>query len=319
MTFHESAAFSDAILAASEALQIRPVLVEKDYWVTYILKNLSLSSYSEKVVFKGGTSLSKGYNCIKRFSEDIDLALLPQAGLTGNQVKNLLSKIDHTITVGLEYVDGEKRGRNRTSSYNYPKVLTTGEFGAVKEHIKVEINSFTNPVPHSSLPISSYLYQFLLQRQNTELIRQYNLEPFPLYVLSLERTFFEKLLSLNRLSYNGIETLKTKIRHFYDLHELYHNTHLKDSIFTDQNFEILKLVKLDDESIQTFHGEWMGKTFASSPLFSSLENTWNNLSPQYLSELGNLIWADKLPEPAAILSVMQKAKAFLEQYDKIKS
>jgi len=319
MTFHESSAFGDAILAASESLQIRPVLIEKDYWVTYILKNLSLSAYSEKVVFKGGTSLSKGYDCIKRFSEDIDLALLPQAGLTGNQVKNLLSKIDHTITFGLEYVDGEKRGRNRTSSYNYSKVLTTGEFGAVKEHIKVEINSFTNPVPHSSLPISSYLYQFLLQRQNTELIRQYNLEPFSLYVLSLERTFFEKLLSLNRLSYNGIETLKTKIRHFYDLHELYHNTHLKDSIFTDQNFEILNLVKLDDESIQTFHGEWMGKPFVSSPLFSSLENAWNNLSPQYLSELGNLIWADKLPEPAAILAVMQQAKNFLEQYDERKS
>jgi len=68
MILHTSQIFRDAIEAASEALELRPVFIEKDYWVTQILQTLSRSEFLDKVVFKGGTSLSKGYYCIKRFS-----------------------------------------------------------------------------------------------------------------------------------------------------------------------------------------------------------------------------------------------------------
>ncbi|HWZ21510.1 MAG TPA: hypothetical protein VNW06_02585 [Cytophagaceae bacterium] len=64
MTFHESPDFADAIQKAAETMRLRPLFVEKDYWVTYVLKNLSQSKLSKDVVFKGGTSLSKAYNCI---------------------------------------------------------------------------------------------------------------------------------------------------------------------------------------------------------------------------------------------------------------
>ena len=315
MTFHESSAFKDAIEAAAETLRIRPVLVEKDYWVTYVLKKLAHSPFADKVVFKGGTSLSKAYNCIKRFSEDIDLALLPQEGLSGSQIRKLLSDIDHAITEGLEYVGGDKKGRNRTTSYQYPKKLGAQDFGAVKEYIKVELNTFTNPVPYQTMPISSYLYEFLLQRQNADLIKQHQLQPFSLNILSLERTFFEKLLALNRLSYNGTDKLREKIRHFYDLHELYHNTSLKASIFDPDNFQILELVKKDDESLLTFHGDWVGRPLAASPLFAAMEDIWKQLTPQYTSELGNLIWEGALPQPDEILKVFEKVKLFVEQYD----
>lgn len=315
MTFHQSPEFKDAILAASKALQIRPVLVEKDYWVTFILHELSLSTYAEMVVFKGGTSLSKAYDCIKRFSEDIDLAIIPQEELSGNQIKNLLSKIDHAIADKLDYKGGEKKGRNRTSIYNYPKVLAEQDFGAVRDQIKLELNAFTNPVPHAQLPISSYLYTFLSGRDNIELTREYDLQPFSLNVLSLERTFFEKTLSLNRLSYYGIQTLKEKIRHFYDLYQLYHNTRLKETIFSKENFNVLSLVKKDDESIRTFHGEWMDRPLAKSPLFSSLEDIWKDLISTYRQELSNIIWSGDLPAPTEILSVMQMIRKFINEYD----
>jgi predicted nucleotidyltransferase component of viral defense system len=76
MTFHQAQAFRDAVEAAAIYHQLQPIFIEKDYWVTYILKNIALSAYSKQVVFKGGTSLSKAYQCIERFSEDVDLALL---------------------------------------------------------------------------------------------------------------------------------------------------------------------------------------------------------------------------------------------------
>ena len=74
MELHKSPEmFSDAILAASEYLNIAPALIEKDYYVTLILKRLN--EEIPGLLFKGGTSLSKCYKLIDRFSEDIDLTL----------------------------------------------------------------------------------------------------------------------------------------------------------------------------------------------------------------------------------------------------
>ena len=68
--------FKDAVIAAAQYFGFSEVIIEKDYWVTYILKNISNSAYKNNLVFKGGTSLSKAFKLIKRFSEDIDLALI---------------------------------------------------------------------------------------------------------------------------------------------------------------------------------------------------------------------------------------------------
>ena len=54
---------------------INQVAIEKDWWVTAVLKALFQTSCHESLIFKGGTSLSKGFNIIELFSEDIDLAI----------------------------------------------------------------------------------------------------------------------------------------------------------------------------------------------------------------------------------------------------
>ena len=76
MNLHEDLSnFKDLINLTANDLGILEFYIEKDYWVTYILKRLSNSEYRNKVVFKGGTSLSKAYNIIDRFSEDKKLKL----------------------------------------------------------------------------------------------------------------------------------------------------------------------------------------------------------------------------------------------------
>lgn len=77
--------FSDAIRAASEHLNIAAIYIEKDYWITKILQQLSRTPQSNNIVWKGGTSLSKGYGLIDRFSSDIDIAVLAE-GMNGNQI-----------------------------------------------------------------------------------------------------------------------------------------------------------------------------------------------------------------------------------------
>lgn len=63
MNLHEDLSnFKDLINLTANDLGILEFYIEKDYWVTYILKRLSNSEYRNKVVFKGGTSLSKAYD-----------------------------------------------------------------------------------------------------------------------------------------------------------------------------------------------------------------------------------------------------------------
>src|ERR1700688_4840132 len=63
----------DALNAAADVSGIPPHLLEKDIWVVWSLRHLFTGPYAEHLVFKGGTSLSKAYGVIRRFSEDVDL------------------------------------------------------------------------------------------------------------------------------------------------------------------------------------------------------------------------------------------------------
>jgi Nucleotidyl transferase AbiEii toxin, Type IV TA system len=81
MRLHEHPDFRDAIIAASSYFaprKISPQLIEKDYYATETLRTIA-DRWGAKVIFKGGTSLSKGWDLIDRFSEDIDLFLNKQA------------------------------------------------------------------------------------------------------------------------------------------------------------------------------------------------------------------------------------------------
>ena len=84
--FADLAEFGPTLDAAAERLSISPTAVEKDYWVSEVLRALS-RDFAGDFVFKGGTSLSKAYKCTQRFSEDIDVLIL-QRELVVRQLNN---------------------------------------------------------------------------------------------------------------------------------------------------------------------------------------------------------------------------------------
>ena len=89
MFLHEDRELFEDVIKATAEVQQRPVaIVEKDYYITMILK--LLSEEAPGCVFKGGTSLSKCHHVIDRFSEDIDIAF--SDNLTQGQRKNLKDK-----------------------------------------------------------------------------------------------------------------------------------------------------------------------------------------------------------------------------------
>ena len=85
--------FEGAIVATAEYFKIPEIFIEKDYWVTYALYKLFHSEVKDLIVFKGGTSLSKCYKVIERFSEDIDLVVVKNDIDTGNDLKRKLKAV----------------------------------------------------------------------------------------------------------------------------------------------------------------------------------------------------------------------------------
>jgi Nucleotidyl transferase AbiEii toxin, Type IV TA system len=320
MNLHKSLnEFKDLIEATAQHLNLRPVFVEKDYWVTYVLKNLANSEHCDKVVFKGGTSLSKAYGYIERFSEDIDLAILSPGEYSDGKMKTLLKQVSEDITKGLSIIEGHpaevKFGKNRTTAYQYDKVLADTNFGVVKDFIVVEINCFTNPVPNNTKGIQSFIAQFLLEKGENEAIVEYGLQPFTVKVLTAERTYFEKVLSVNRLSYSGLEALIEKVRHFNDIHKLQNNSDLKNKILTPVYFELIMAVRKDDENNRTMAGDWVGNPISSSPLFADLDNIWKDVAPAYEKDMADLSWSKSIPSSADILESLKLLRKFIKQFD----
>src|ERR1700691_6795508 len=79
---------------------VSPVILEKDFWVCWLLGILFESQFAGSLVFKGGTSLSKVFGVIERFSEDIDLSLspgflkLPEAGTSRNHANKWMARAE---------------------------------------------------------------------------------------------------------------------------------------------------------------------------------------------------------------------------------
>lgn len=289
---HDIKLFSDTLRAASQHLDIKPEFVEKDYWITLVLSRLAKSKYVAESVFKGGTSLSKGYNLIDRFSEDVDIAIINNNAKTGNEIKNIIRSIEKEMTTGLTEIkiDGvtSKGSRFRKSVFEY--VSTDGKNQNNK--LIVEVNSFANPFPFKRLTIKSFVFDFLTQTGNEKYIELYSLEPFEVNVLNKERTLLEKMVSLVRFSFEGnpIESISKKIRHFYDLYFLITDDEcaafVKSNKFKKQFNEILQ----HDREIFDEPTGWKNKSVAASPLLTDFEAIWKQLKKVYKTELAALAY-----------------------------
>ena len=95
MLHHNRETFEQVILRVAEDKKIAPEIIEKDYYVTLFLKKIK--ELQPNLIFKGGTSLSKCYKLINRFSEDIDLNIETEAKPTEGQRKKLKANIVSVI------------------------------------------------------------------------------------------------------------------------------------------------------------------------------------------------------------------------------
>ena len=305
---HNAKLFQDAIRITAQQLNIPPEFIEKDYWVTYALHTIFNHEIGKDTVFKGGTSLSKCYKLIDRFSEDIDLVVLRRTGETDSKLKSKLQAISRVVDKVLPEVrlDGitHKRGMNRKTAHAYNKTFQDN-YEQVRDLIILESTWFGYYEPYTTKSIVSFVGQMIIDNKQADLAREHGLLPFEVLVLEPTRTLCEKIMSLVRFSY-GIEPiadLKKKIRHTYDLHQLLTQDALKAFLHSKAFDKMLLKVARDDVASFKNNNKWLIHHPADALLFKDLENAWKELKPIYNAQFKNLVYGE-FPKDEAVLKTL---------------
>ena len=227
MLHNDHSLFEQVILRVSEDTGIEASIIEKDYYVTLFLQRIV--AQLPNIIFKGGTSLSKCYKLINRFSEDIDLNIETETHPTEGQRKKLKEVIVSIIDeCGFTLTNPEKvRSRRDYNRYivDYPTIFPTSY---LKEHLIVETAVYIKAYPCKRMLASSLIYDYLERNDYTDLIEQYGLQPFELNVQAAERTLVDKVFALG--DYYLSNAVHEHSRHVYDIYKLLGVVTLADSM-----------------------------------------------------------------------------------------
>jgi len=232
---------------AAANLNIMPQLVEKDFWVCWILKILfSLPERGAHLTFKGGTSLSKCYNVIKRFSEDIDIsierpflsktrAIEPDKEKSNKENQKRLkelqlvckTKIDKTIVPSLKQaiasVLSDKEEWNieldpddpdeQTVLFIFPHAMMSNAESYVRSSVKIEFGARADHWPVETTTIVPYV---------ANISGNLSIDGSSVRVLAAERTFWEKATILHMIyHYPSEKNVPPRMsRHYYDIYAM---------------------------------------------------------------------------------------------------
>jgi len=200
-----------SVLAAQVADEtgIPAAHVEKDFWVTEVLRGVVASATKAQVVvvFKGGTSLSKAYRLIERFSEDVDvLVVLPDDATKGKRDGILKTLVDGaaaaTGLVPVVIPGATTKGYKRGARFVYT-AGHTGGFG-LSEGVLLELGSVGGAMPCEHLSVTS----LIASAAGDRIAGAVEAEPVPVRVLDPSRTLVEKLVLLHTVHWTWIPPLR---------------------------------------------------------------------------------------------------------------
>lgn len=226
---HNHPEFKQLLRAVEHEKNIESSLIEKDYWIMHVLYGLQKGGFDFEL--KGGTSLSKGYGIIHRFSEDIDIRINPpsnmnvMAGKNHNKPQHRESRkqyydwLSENIKVdGIENIKRDTGFDNEqcTSAgirLHYKDVFPI--VGGLKEGVLLEVG-FDDVTPNNSLTISSWALDFA-QKNNMDVVDN---KAYDVKCYHPGFTFVEKLQTIATKFRQQQETGKMPanfIRHYYDV------------------------------------------------------------------------------------------------------
>ncbi len=254
--------------AESEDKEILPIIIEKDYWLMHCLWGLQQQGYQFEL--KGGTSLSRGYNLIDRFSEDIDIQIHPTDELPVGKNQDKASHVKarerffDQLAAGLDvpglefkrdstFDDKKLRGagiRGEYTSFFEANLAYDQTDNLLKPGVLLEVG-FDKTNPNTACDITSWAYD----RVNELGLDVIDNRAFKVPCYNLEYTFVEKLQTISTKYRQYIEDKEFPInflRHYYDVYKLLGSKRVLDFIGTDDYIEhkILRFRSADEKNIK---------------------------------------------------------------------
>lgn len=312
----------EVLQEAASRLGVLPAIVEKDFWVTWVLDQIfSDSVLSKQLMFKGGTSLSKVYGLIERFSEDIDLILDwkqitdtdPNKQRSKTKDRKLIEEIDDEA---VQYIATELLSRLQQIVYpvctatldehdshviniHYPASFPDTY---LRPEIRLEIGPMAAWNPHQTHTVTS-----LVANQFPEQFTQPNCN---VNVILAERTFWEKATILHAEAHRPEDkALPMRYsRHYYDLAQMA-NSDIKTQALGD--FDLLKQVV--EFKQRFYHTGWAHYDTATPGSFKLIptEKTLSKLEQDYQA-MRNMIYG-KYPNFDDLLSVLSELEKEINQ------
>lgn len=308
-----------AIINTARRKNLPPALVEKDFYVCYILDYLfNRFEYKQFLEFKGGTSLSKGYNLINRFSEDIDVVLrsdvlnvdlkdiinlksknqkMKQADALNKQALHFYSeklipivKRDLASEVEIEF----DITLNEEELAIYIKYPSSFHNGYIKDSVKLEIGPLAAWTPCETKEISSFITQ--------EYQQLFENKAFPVLITKPVRTFWEKAVILHQEAHREDGEVPLRyFRHYYDLYKMY-STFVKTEAFA--NLDLLNEVRTF--TMTFYYRSWakFEEALPGSFMLYPNKNSLIKLKHDY-EEMKEMIFGDT-PSFEEVLSTIKK-------------
>ena len=318
-------------------LNVMPQLIEKDFWVCWILKILfSLPQSGGHLTFKGGTSLSKCYDVIRRFSEDVDISIErrflsrgasiePDKDLSNKENKRRLErlqlackeKISSTLipelrksiaTILTDKKNWEleldlKDALGQTVLFAFPHAFTSSVEKYVKAAVKIEFGSRADNWPIENMTVFPYV---------ANVSGDVNIKGAPVRVLAAERTFWEKATILHMINNypKGKNVPPRMSRHYYDFFAMVDTPIYKKSLE-----KIVLLKDVSEHKALFFKANWAHYEEAKSGGLKLLprEDQISQLKTDY-RQMQEMFFED----PPSFDNILQKLKT-VEKYIKSKS
>ena len=211
--------FEELIAGTANELAIPTNIIEKDYYVTIALK--ALSEKIDDMVFKGGTSLTKCYQLLDRFSEDIDISYTAESGIPGEARKKHLKRavVDTMEELNLPIINiDETRSRRQYNCYRAEYTSIYGLITILKPELVVETYVALLPFLTTKRLVDNYIYRFLRKIDRLDIAESYNLMPFEITTQTIERTLVDKVFAICDYYMQG--KTERHSRHLYDIHKI---------------------------------------------------------------------------------------------------
>ena len=218
----------------SQEFGIAPQFVEKDYYVVKVLSEISKINYPDlKIVFSGGTCLSKAYHKIQRFSEDIDFRVHTERPFSRAEKKAfcnfILEKLNNKDDYHIIPASIKKGNENSFFSFEieYEKLY---ESSNLRPNIKVEFTFENLILPSTECEISSFIGKFI----NEESIKVYCIQPLEVIANKFSALMWRVYIKDRTKPLHSKENDPTIVRHLHDI------AAMEDMLYTKEFVELLQ-------------------------------------------------------------------------------